>query len=76
MARYGSAGTVKGDPHWITARRADSCRTCSEPIKVGARVFYWPKGGRYKCQCEACGDAAEQRFIAEVADEWASGGWS
>lgn len=74
MARYGSAGTVKGDPHWITVRHAGSCAKCGAPIPVGSRAFYWPR--TRSLHCAPCGDASERVFRAEVDDELMSGGWS
>ncbi len=73
MARYGSAGSVKGDPHWITARYAGTCK-CGAAIAAGSRSFYWPKVR--SLECESCGDTSDRRFAAEVQDEWMSGGWS
>lgn len=73
MARYGTAGTVKGDPHWLTARYPGTCAGCAAPIRKGDRAFYWPHGKRL--ECAACGETSDRRFHAEVDDEWTSGGW-
>lgn len=68
-----SAWNVPGDPYWITVKRAAECK-CGAAIPVGSRAFYWPKGK--KVECLSCGETSERRFIAEVQDEIASGGWS
>lgn len=73
MARYGSAGTVKGDPHWITVRFAGECAGCGTVLRQGERAFYWPKGRRL--ECDVCGETSDRRFQAEVQDEFMSGGW-
>lgn len=60
---------VKGDPYWLTTRYPGTCFSCDERVNEGTRALYWPKGGRSKLQCEACGTASYQRFEAEIADE-------
>jgi hypothetical protein len=72
MTRYGSAGSVQGDPRWITARYPAVCR-CGAAVPRGARAFYWPKGKLVRC--ETCGARDDARFHAEVQDEIMAGGW-
>lgn len=72
MSRYGSAGTVKGDPRWITAHYPAMCK-CGHEIRSQERAWYWPHGR--KLECESCGEASERRFASEVQDEFMSGGW-
>ena len=73
-AQYGSAYTVKGDPHWITTKYPGQCAACQGRIPAGARAFYFPKGKHL--ECSRCGETSARRFEAEVADEWMSGGWN
>ncbi len=73
MPQYGSAGTVKGDPRWITARYPAVCK-CGTTIPKGwTRAWYWPS--TRTVECEACGEASERRFVAECQDEIMGGGW-
>jgi hypothetical protein len=73
----GNPWNVPGDPHRITTRRAGECAGCGVEIPAGVRAFYWPKGKRLEClNASGCGEAAERRFVADVEDEIASGGWS
>lgn len=74
MPRYGSAGTVKGDPRWLYPRYAGTCASCGKTIAKGEWSFYWPKGKRL--ECHTCGEVSDRRFYAEVEDEFMSGGWS
>lgn len=57
------------DPHWLTARFTSKCHHCAQPIRKGARAFYYPNGR--KIYGEACGCAAPRsaEFEAAAQDE-------
>ena len=61
MARY------KDDPRWINVRYAATCGKCEEPIRKGARAYYYPKGKAMFC--ENCGTQKAAAFQAAAWDE-------
>jgi hypothetical protein len=65
MARY------QGDPRWLTARFAGTCSRvgCTQAIKSGDQVFYYPQGRI--ALAKACGhaDDAARDFNSHAADE-------
>jgi hypothetical protein len=66
---------MKGDPYWITARRADSCTGCKARVRAGDRVFYYPNTRAIYCEAEACGAAASRDFDARAFDDAMVSGW-
>lgn len=58
---------VARDPYWLNARFASNCPKCSQPIKKGARIFYYPSDRI--AYCAECGAQPSRDFEAARADE-------
>ncbi len=60
-----------GDPRWITARFDGTCngRDCTQAIKRGDEVFYYPEGRRVLAKPCGHADEAARDFAAHRADE-------
>lgn len=57
----------KNDPFWMTSKYGGNCRKCSEAIKKGEEIWYYPKDKL--AYCEKCGKEAEKDFLSAVEDE-------
>ena len=57
MTRYGSAGSVQGDPRWITARYPAVCR-CGAARDRGAATMH---GSTPKCRMRSWPAAGNER---------------
>ncbi|MBU2507593.1 MAG: hypothetical protein KJ799_12850 [Bacteroidetes bacterium] len=58
--------TFKDDPRWIKARFNSIC-SCSQSIKKGDDIFYYPKSKT--AICKFCGESASKQFNLEAQDE-------
>jgi hypothetical protein len=62
------------DPYWTTAKFPGVCAKTGEPIKVGERIFYYPR--TRKVFAGEAAEAAARDFEACRFDEaQAGGGW-
>lgn len=64
---YNRQTYYKNDPFWMNSKYGGYCRACSEQIKKGDRMWYYPKDK--VAYCEKCGKDAEAKFLAAVEDE-------
>jgi len=59
----------RGDPYWLTAKYAGTCRRCGRPIRPGEHVFYYPKTKSVYCSEPGCGEKESNSFHEAVQDE-------
>lgn len=57
------------DPYWLTARRPGICAgpRCTDPIKTGDRIFYYPIGKQ--TFVGSCAESAARDFASAASDE-------
>lgn len=60
---------MKGDPYWMAARFGGACATtgCTDAIKKGDRIFYYPNGR--KAFVGSCAENAARDFASCMFDE-------
>ena len=60
-----------GDPYWLNAKIAGTCKKCGGPFERGERIFYYP---RYKTAYSGkCAEQASREFEAAAQDEFYGG---
>lgn len=60
---------MRGDPYWMNARFGSTCgsKGCTDEIKKGDRVFYYPNGR--STFVGECAEAAARDFNSCMFDE-------
>lgn len=60
---------MRGDPYWMDARFGGTCgsKGCTDEIKKGDRIFYYPNGR--SALVGACAEAAARDFASCMFDE-------
>ena len=57
------------NPYWLDSRFPSRCSKCSEPIKKGESIFFYPNSKTVFCNREDCGKHEARQFDAAMFDE-------